>query len=144
MITTAGKSANQVINEVFEKLIAQGGQCIDGDDCAYGDDEGNHCAVGWLLPESNGHLMMSNKDIHGIIKVYDDLGPNDKFIRANGDLLDAVQTLHDASKLSARFHAALHLARKGADPRVLTKWVYMADDAPRHLNPAYLKKESTK
>ena len=96
MITTEGKTTEQVIAEIFAKLVEQGKPCFVAGRCAYGDEEGNHCAVGWLLPPDDDRLM-------GLVVTVDDLcttmpsrlGPNGSWIQENSGLLCHIQNLHD-------------------------------------------------
>lgn len=100
MIITEGKTLQQVVNEIAEKLIQQGKPCIKLSSpvtaCAYGDNKGNHCAIGWLLPEERDDLMMDGGNVSQLVDYYDDLGPNDDFIRENEVFLFFLQGIHDA------------------------------------------------
>lgn len=51
----------EAMDYAVSKIVEQGGRCManfrsDGF-CVYGNDDGKHCAVGWLLDESNTDLM---------------------------------------------------------------------------------------
>lgn len=93
MITTQGKTNIAVYTEIMEALVKQGKRCRNGVTCLHRDDEGNHCSVGHLLPE--GPLMHSTERISDLVDLFDDLGPNDSFIRSNIDDMDLLQQLHD-------------------------------------------------
>jgi hypothetical protein len=96
MIDTTGKTIQQVSDEIAGKLIKQGKKCLNiGGNCDYGDDEGNHCGIGWLLDESNEAVMGFEGGLAGLIAHHNDLGINDAFIRENYGVLDRVQLLHD-------------------------------------------------
>ncbi len=58
---------------VAEKLLKQGKACTNGPWCAYGDGKGNHCAVGWLLPEDDKELMEFTGNIYGLLQHFPDL-----------------------------------------------------------------------
>lgn len=98
MISTIGKSFQQVLNEIAAKLIEQGVRCYSESDkqCLYGDEYGNHCGVGWLIPE--GSEAMTSRD--GVDDMLDEhyihLGENRDFIMNNRYDLEDVQALHDA------------------------------------------------
>jgi hypothetical protein len=96
MINTTGKTIQQVSDEIAGKLIKQGKQCLLGDGCAYGDGQGNHCGIGWLLEESNEAVMSSEGDLNDLQLTHNDLGINDAFIRENYGVLGRIQGLHDS------------------------------------------------
>ena len=97
MIDTNGKEVKEVITEIFRKIIGQGGRCVDKTGhCYYGNDIGHHCAIGWLLPPDREDLMNFGGHIWDLIEEFEDLGPNDAFIRENECLLKIVQIIHDA------------------------------------------------
>jgi hypothetical protein len=50
-------TVQQAIDYSLDKLVKQGERCYNGNDCMYGDEEGNHCAIGWLLDADNKSLM---------------------------------------------------------------------------------------
>jgi hypothetical protein len=97
MIDTTGKTLQQVSDEIAGKLIKQGKKCTDGDNngCAYGDDGGNHCGIGWLLDGANHGQMEHVGNLWSLSEDYPDLGINDAFIRENQDILARIQLLHD-------------------------------------------------
>jgi hypothetical protein len=103
MIYTEGKSLVEVVNEVVEAMIKQGCQSLSSNVntlCAYGDSKGNHCAIGWLLPEKN-HLMMDyNDSLQILVMDFENLGPNDSFIRENKSKLMELQGFHDTANPS--------------------------------------------
>ena len=104
MIQTEGKTLPEVLNEVFGKLVEQGGRCVDSEgDCVYGA-LAKHCAIGWLLPEDNLELMEFNGSI-GRLNMLPELGPNTEFLHLNEQVLEGVQQAHDAP-----YHGALLIA----------------------------------
>lgn len=43
-------SLQEACDYAVAKIVEQGVQCVDGwDQCVYGNDKGQHCAIGWLL-----------------------------------------------------------------------------------------------
>ena len=61
--------------------------------CKYGDDEGRHCGVGWLLDEDNETLMKYEGSIDALASDYPDLVPDP--IGYNIKLFELFQELHD-------------------------------------------------
>lgn len=108
MIATEGKTLEQVVHEILDKLVAQGQPSVkklpantennstdvDRYTCLYGDGKGNHCAVGWLLPPERQDLMEFFGDL-GYLHDSHSLGANDSFIRNNLGVLQEIQHLHD-------------------------------------------------
>lgn len=125
MITTEGKSTSEILTEVMEKLIAQGGRCLQGNGCAYGDGEGNHCSVGWLLPSDNEVLMSYDGDIDGLLINYSDVGPNDKWIRTHSEVLEHLQDFHDHATLSSDLTLRGKKLLPYVDQSLLKKWQQM-------------------
>lgn len=109
MIDTTGKTFLQVLDEISDALERQGKPCCkfteptDPDEtpiqygCAYGDKEGNHCSIGWLLPEERKDLMGYERGVAELITDKKSIGTNHKFIRSHALLLEAVQYIHDCS-----------------------------------------------
>lgn len=99
MINTEGKTLSQVCKEIGEALVKQGSRCMTGTDsgsCAYGDGQGNHCAIGHLLPEDNWGLMGFEGGLVSLMG-NENLGPNGEFIREHSDVLTSIQSVHDRS-----------------------------------------------
>ena len=98
MIITEGKSNEQIVIEIVEKLIDQGGRCMNkGGGCAYGNEYSHHCAIGWLLPEDDPVLMTFIGGVNSLRVKVEDLGPNGGWIEDQSILfLDALQSLHDS------------------------------------------------
>jgi hypothetical protein len=113
MINTTGKTLQQVSDEIAGKLIKQGKQCLLGNGCAYGDGEGNHCGIGWLLDESDEAVMRYVGGVNSLLGHHSDLGSNDAFIRENYGVLDRVQLLHDDPSHS--FHARTAITNLNLD-----------------------------
>ena len=114
MISTTGKSFQQVLNEIAAKLIEQGVRCYSESDeqCLYGDGSGNHCAVGWLIPEGS-EAMTSKHGVNGmLVEHYIHLGENRDFIMNNGYELRFVQALHDSATVSSIDDALERLGTK--------------------------------
>ena len=96
MITTAGKILPEIVDEIFGKLVKQGGVCETSGICMYGR-ENDHCALGWLLPPDNADLMVADGGVHDLLTDYrGELGPNETFILTNRSLMVCLQNFHDA------------------------------------------------
>ena len=98
MISTIGKTKEEVVSEMFQQLVMQGKQCVDiVHACRYGNDDGDHCAVGFLLDEEDEGLMESGMSADDLIdSEYGALGENDNFMQENKLLLCQCQEIHDA------------------------------------------------
>ena len=95
MIDITGMTLQQVSDAIASKVIGQGGQCLnERGDCLYGDGNGKHCAIGWLLSESSP-FMAYESSVHELIASE---GFNDEhnkdIMRDNVDALSALQELH--------------------------------------------------
>jgi len=103
MIDTTDKTLNQVCLEIFKLLVEQKKQCLDDKNCCmYGNETGEHCAIGFLLPEDNEELMGFGGDLADLL-IFDDIGPNTDFIHKNFQALDVMQDAHDF-KSDAHIH----------------------------------------
>lgn len=134
MIITQDKTVSDVVIEILERLLEQGSRCVisaepgdENDTCIYGDAEGNHCAVGLLLPEGNKDLMEFEGSLGTLMFNYTDkgtLGPNDSFIRDNTVLLESLQDLHDRpSKFKAGVSFAAGLEDSAAIEELARQWL---------------------
>ena len=104
MIHTDGKTLEQVVVEIIQAITNQGGQCLkegSSTNCVYGNSEGRHCGIGWLLPADNDELMKDSGSVTTLANIYNkgELGPNDQFIRENVVLLQLMQVVHDRNTL---------------------------------------------
>ena len=48
----------EAFDYAVQKIVEQGGRCIDNHMCVYGNTRGMHCAVGWLLDENERSLIL--------------------------------------------------------------------------------------
>lgn len=123
MITTQDKTELQVYTEVLQAIINQGGQCLFNGQCVYGNGQGHHCAIGWLLPENDTQLMDYGGDLESLVIEDISLGPNDAFIRNNVKTLARFQQIHDVDTGFAFNSACDFILEKfpELDPLIL-KW----------------------
>jgi hypothetical protein len=87
-------SVQQAIEYSLDKLVKQGKRCMNDSDCAYGNGEGNHCAIGWLLEADNKDLMKSGGSVNGIIDEWAVFLPS--LIINNQETFTFFQGFHDA------------------------------------------------
>lgn len=95
------KTLKQLIRFVLTKLIKQGVRCVNGvaGMCKYSDDKGNHCAVGWILDESNEILMKHGGGLYELLEEHADVLP-DTLIE-NERVWTKIQELHDEDRKRA-------------------------------------------
>ena len=133
MIICGNKSVKDVLNEVLDKLIEQGGQCYDheSNNCVLSDGDGKHCAFGWLLPDDNP-VMDSDGCVADIIKKYDDLGPNDTWIRANDCIIGIFQSFHDDASIDHEVWCMFYdrLKGEGVDETKMKKFIELCESQP--------------
>jgi len=83
----------EAMDYAIDKIVEQGGQCMIDDNCAYGNNKGQHCAVGWLLDEDNEELMSYKGGVQ--LLLYDD-GDVPELIKIEHRAFEDFQNLHDA------------------------------------------------
>ena len=126
MSDTTGKSVEQVVNEIFKTLCEQGEPCIQDKVCSFGNDKGQHCAVGFLLDEEVDDGIMQSKDSIMDLSRYYSLGVNRDFIIENERILLECQCLHDADDLHKLITTSSDLGdMMGFTPISVSNWVLM-------------------
>lgn len=122
----------QAFDYIMEKLVKQKVQCVDAQlGCAYGNDKGQHCAIGWLLDPNNPDLMEKEGDVCDLIsefRAYGDLIPS--VILDNPDVFANIQSFHDCESYQRRAKAMTRLSLDGLDvsnPNVLA-WINLGVD----------------
>jgi hypothetical protein len=90
----------QAMDYSINKLVEQGVQCMDYGGCYYGDDEGRHCAVGWLLDEDNEELMDSFGTLDETIKNHPESIPS--LLDKHSEAFETLQELHDSDRTADR------------------------------------------
>ena len=84
------------------KIVEQGKQCLDYKlRCRYGNQEGNHCAVGWLLDHGDERLMKCGDTVMTLVSTYGD-GELPSVIYENKSALRNLQYFHDDKTASSR------------------------------------------
>ena len=77
------------------KIVQQGGQCLGkNNSCAYGNNNGRHCAIGWLLDENNDDLMRHEKSIYDLYEIHYSKIP--KLICDSLYIFRYLQSFHDS------------------------------------------------
>lgn len=123
MISTEGKTIQQVSDEIAAALIKQGKPCLRNYGCAYGDNLGNHCAVGWLLPKDS-EFMYSTENVNELARKKNYLGKNTDFIKNNTQFLSLIQKLHDGGATRTRLRIAGDLEDSfGIDTTAWQPWI---------------------
>jgi len=94
------------------KLVEQGCRCMEQNkfckeapSCSYGNDEGQHCAIGWLLDEEDPALMRFEANLYGLLRSESLQDKIPDVIKLNYEALEAFQQLHDARRLCNREEA---------------------------------------
>lgn len=91
-------SLDEACQYAVKKIVEQGGRCLGNTGCAYGDRQGNHCAVGWLLDETDQGLMGypgGIGDLFGLVPA---------LIRNNMRAFQRLQAFHDSKEANWRVH----------------------------------------
>ena len=112
MIDVQGKSLQQISDEIAEALIRQGVQCRNNitDLCVYGNSEGQHCAVGMIIPEDEVWAFEVEGQVYNLLNygyVRFETGHRDtpfwfSFLNENKEFFNLIQHLHDTSSVSSR------------------------------------------
>jgi len=125
MITTEGKTEAEILSEVIQAGIDQGGQCLDStNSCVNSDHQGKHCFVGWLLDFEDPELMSWGGDVvelnhrrpdalHELLKV------------TNLKTLKNLQEMHDTSEVCTLEDLADRLQSHVKNPAVIAEWVQL-------------------
>jgi len=93
-ITTC--TVQEACDYAVQQLVKQGKPCIAyADTCAYGDGQGNHCAIGWLLDHNNKELMDAEGPLESLILCYGARIP--RIIKDNRSVFRDLQIIHDSA-----------------------------------------------
>lgn len=85
---------------VIDKLAEQKVRCVDEEGCQYENDEGHHCAIGWLLDHNDDDLMRFKGGISVLALNHPTKIPT--VIADNPSAFAAIQRLHDESFCTGR------------------------------------------
>lgn len=106
----------EAVDYSVQQIVKQGGQCMgtdmDGNEsCMYGNGEGQHCAVGWLLDPEQSILMEMENSVKGLCAPANlsvvALVP--ALVRENQDTLQELQRFHDYDSKVSRHDAMTKL-----------------------------------
>ena len=87
------KTAQEACDYSVQKLVEQGKRCMNDGTCAYGDGQGNHCAIGWLLDPDNKALMNYDESVQEVVDEFQDDVP--QIIKDHVCLFGDLQKFHD-------------------------------------------------
>lgn len=121
-------SVQEACDYVVQKIVEQGGQCVDLDgNCWYKDNRGNHCAMGWLLDPINKNIKNSDQALYELIYDFGDVIP--QIIKDNEGVFSILQEFHDAKYASVRIQRRKCLRDCGIDTSKpqYQQWVDMGE-----------------
>jgi len=98
------ETLQQAADFALEKIIQQGKQCAYEESeklqCIYGDGQGNHCAIGWLLDHNDEKLMSSKHGVAALIAIDSEKIPD--IIKDDPYFFAWLQQFHDKSTCRER------------------------------------------
>jgi len=131
MITVKGKCNSEIVEEVFGALVTQGVRCMDNEGtCSYGNPDGQHCAIGMLLPDTNPAIMRFSGGALELLKIGGSaLGENEMWLRDNRGLICTMQSMHDVPDLKSRLRYRNRLRDNyEIDSKSVDAWVKLGED----------------
>lgn len=114
----------EAVDYSVQQIVKQGKRCMTGSSCAYGEIDGSHCAVGWLLDPEDEDLMDHAGDVEDL--VIDHYANLPTVITANVDVFSVLQSVHDAREPSKIGSNISRLKKYGID--VSGIWFTQWDD----------------
>jgi len=112
-------------------IVKQGGRCIrySSGFCAYGNGEGEHCAVGWLLDDTNKDLMAFRGGIDILLASSASKISVPPLIHKNIDVFDSLQSFHDLRETGERRYYLSRLSEDiDTDKPQYKQWLEMSTD----------------
>jgi hypothetical protein len=109
-------NVQELIDYSVRKLVEQKETCVHRREdeikgcCAYGNNDGQHCGIGWLLDHSDRAMMDFRGYLSDLITEFGDKIP--KLLIENADLFSTFQELHDTNRSRARRDVANRLEKK--------------------------------
>lgn len=107
----------EAMDYAVQKVVRQGRRCfssIEDDElpaCMYGDTEGNHCVVGWLLDHSNYDLMTFEGAVSSLLSSrHAEEVP--KIIYDNIDAFTELQVAHDTDLVATAYETIRLLSKR--------------------------------
>ena len=115
-------------------IVKQGGRCMGETSegyntisCLYGNDKGGHCAVGWLLDDTNKDLMTYSGAVTDLIRDFKISVPS--LIHKNIDVFDSLQSFHDVEAAGTRHYYLSRLSEDiDTDKPQYRQWLEMGTD----------------
>jgi len=112
------------LDYAVNKIVEQGKRCMPTHSgsglCAYGNDEDEHCAIGWLLDENNGELMGYRGSVSMLIYSFDDDVPYN--MKTDTEIFATFQNFHDNQFSNDRCFMKNALHNKGIDVYSNENW----------------------
>lgn len=130
-------SLQECVDYSVEQMVKQGGQCqrpnqsvTSGESCAYGNDKGQHCAIGWLLDPTDAGLMKSMDSFSGMEQDERFEGRLPQILRDSTRVFSTLQTFHDADYKHTRQGSLTRLGKLSIDVSApwFQKWVDMGSE----------------
>jgi len=107
----------EAMDYAVQRIVEQGGRCGKDEGghfrCLYGDGNGRHCGVGWLLPEDDPALMKTRMGIEGLVIAKRDRLP--QMVAENVWAMSTLQRFHDAVTRRVRESCRKELSCLGID-----------------------------
>jgi hypothetical protein len=123
------RTLQETFDYVVDKIVGQGGRCMSGEvvssGCAYGDGEGKHCSIGWLLDPNDRDLMKYSGGVACLARDFPFALPD--VVVKNIEIFSSVQIFHDTAMSRNRKLDALDIQKQGiniSNPNV-QKWIDM-------------------
>lgn len=93
-------TVQEACDYAVKKIVEQGGRCRDALGCVYGNGLGEHCSIGWLLPEDNDALMGAPLKLDALVCEFGAEVP--ELIRENEGAFYLLQSFHDVATKKMR------------------------------------------
>lgn len=103
----------EAVDYSVQQIVKQGGRCMEGSVCGYGNEDGQHCAVGWLLDSDNNEMMDFEGDVEDLINEFGHELP-EGLIRFPS-VFTTLQHIHDKATPEAIPAKVATLAKQGVD-----------------------------
>lgn len=99
-------SPQEACDYAVQKIVEQRVPCTEHEVCMYGNKQGHHCAIGWLLDPNEKELMSYRGTTHLL---------SNQYVRENIEIFSALQKFHDSESTRNRLYARGDLQKLGID-----------------------------
>jgi hypothetical protein len=103
------RTVQQSFDYVVDKIVQQGGQCLGEKSCAYGNVDGKHCAIGWLLDHDNMEVMHYGAGLRSLVDDYPEAVP--QIVKDNFQFFSRLQDFHDVDPAVIRLKISVELEK---------------------------------